>query len=89
MLQNSRVKKSRVGITTSVVLLTLSSVLAACGGSGSGGNDDNTRTTVRTKNAVLNNCISVMSGERPPAGVTIPRCIPTTIAGTPAKPKKK
>lgn len=88
MSHNSRLSKSRVGLATSAALITFVSVLAACGGSGSGGNDDNTPTTVRTKNAVLNNCVSVISGERPPAGVTIPRCIPTTIAGTPARPRK-
>jgi hypothetical protein len=35
------------------------------------------------KNMTLNACVSVMSGGRPSPGVTIPRCIPTTIAGKP------
>jgi len=29
-----------------------------------------------------------MSGGRPSPGVTIPRCIPTTLPGAPNKPKK-
>jgi len=36
-----------------------------------------TETTVLVKNRPLNNCVSVMSGERPAAGVTVPRCTPS------------
>ena len=58
--------------------------MAACGG---GGDSDEpaTETTavessssVLVKNQRLNECVSVMSGERPPPGVTVPRCIPST-----------
>lgn len=68
----------------------LATGLAACGGSGNnGGNqDENPSTTVRVKNMPLNNCVSVMSGERPPPGVTVPRCVPTTLPGNPNRPKR-
>lgn len=65
---------------------------AACGGSGS----SDTPTTVVTeppatemlvKNKPLNNCVNVVSGQRPPPGVTIPRCVPATTAA--AQPPRK
>ena len=90
MLNLSRPSKIRAGIAASAALVMLSSGLAACGGGGNdGGNqDDNPATTVRVKNMPLNSCVSVMSGERPPVGVTIPRCVPTTLAGNPNRPKR-
>lgn len=82
---HSHITRRLAGITCGAVLMT---VLVACGGS-----DDTTPTTTvaaesstettaaLVKNMPRNNCVSVMSGERPPAGVTIPRCTPTgTIA---------
>ena len=56
-------------------------VATACGGSGSGDTPttvitDPPTTEVLVKNRPLNNCVSVMSGERPSPGVTIPRCQP-------------
>ncbi|NBN90848.1 MAG: hypothetical protein EBV24_11250 [Actinobacteria bacterium] len=48
-----------------------------------GSNNDSPTTTGKVKNMPLSACISVMSGGRPSPGVTIPRCIPTTIAGKP------
>lgn len=36
-----------------------------------------TETTMLVKNRPLNRCVTVMSGQRPPPGVTIPRCEPT------------
>lgn len=45
-----------------------------------------TDVTLPVKNMPLNNCVSVMSGERPPPGVTIPRCKPTgTVAPRPPR----
>jgi hypothetical protein len=72
----------------------LLSVGLACGGDSD--TDPTTPTTPTTvpatdvtlpvKNMPLNNCVSVMSGERPPPGATIPRCKPTgTIAPRPPK----
>ncbi len=64
---------------------TLGTGLLACGGSDDDGGNQNESPSdsARVKNAPLNACISVMSGGRPSPGVTIPRCIPTTIAGKP------
>jgi hypothetical protein len=76
------VKRAKVGAAGAAALAVLSLGLLACGGGGSD-SDDSPATTQRTKNAPLNACVSVMSGGRPSPGVTIPRCIPTTIAGKP------
>ena len=56
--------------------------LAGCGGGGDDEGipaDDSVAVddSMPVKNMPLNNCVSVMSGERPPQGVTIPRCQPT------------
>lgn len=60
---------------------------AACGGSGS----SDTPTTVVTeppttevlvKNKPLNDCVNVVSGQRPPPGATIPRCVPSSPGAT-------
>ena len=60
----------------------------ACGGD----NETDTPTTTTTttvpageapapvKNAALNNCVSVMSGQRPAPGATVPRCVPSGTA---------
>lgn len=88
MSQASRTKKLRVGIAASVALIMLSVGLAACGGGSDGGNDNESPSTTRVKNMPLNSCVSVMSGERPPPGVTVPRCVPTTLAGNPNRPKR-
>ena len=78
----SRIVRRLAGITGVALLLT---VAVACGGSADTvtptttvAADSSTETTALVKNARLNECVSVMSGERPPAGVTIPRCIPST-----------
>jgi hypothetical protein len=74
----------RTGILSLGVLATLGTGLVACGGDNDGGNNnDSPTTTGKVKNMPLNACVSVMSGGRPSPGVTIPRCIPTTIAGKP------
>ena len=72
-------KRTGIGLGTAIILM----VAAAC--SGGGGTDEpadttvvETSTSVLVKNMPLNNCVSVMSGERPPPGVTIPRCIPSS-----------
>jgi hypothetical protein len=80
-------KQVKVGAAGAAVLAVLSLGLLACGGGGSD-SDDSPATTQRTKNMPLNSCVSVMSGGRPSPGVTIPRCIPTTLPGNPSKPKK-
>lgn len=72
-------KARRAGASIGVALLL--GVMAGCG---SGGDSDvPSDSTVLTKNAALNNCTSVISGSRPSAGVTIPRCIPSTTAKRP------
>jgi hypothetical protein len=81
------VKRAKVGAAGAAALAVLSLGLLACGGGGSD-SDDSPATTQRTKNMPLNSCVSVMSGGRPSPGVTIPRCIPTTLPGNPSKPKK-
>lgn len=81
------VKRTKAGVAAASALAVLSLGLMACGGGGSD-SDDSPATTQRTKNMPLNSCVSVMSGERPPTGVTIPRCVPTTIAGNPNKGKR-
>ena len=77
-------KRTGVGLGTAIILF----VAAACGGGG--GTDEPVDTTVAesstsvlVKNRPLNNCVSVMSGSRPSAGVTVPRCIPTTTGVPP------
>lgn len=80
-------KRTKAGVASAAALVMLSLGLLACGGGGSD-SDDSPATTQRTKNMPLNNCVSVMSGDRPAAGVTIPRCVPTTIAGNPNRPKR-
>jgi hypothetical protein len=75
--RNGRV--SRAGAVLAAVV-TLA-VGAACGGGGSSDTPttvitDPPTTEVLVKNRPLNNCVSVMSGERPKPGVTIPRCQP-------------
>lgn len=85
----SRSSKVRAGVAASTALVMLTLGVAACGGDDNGGNkDESPATTSRVKNMPLNSCVSVMSGERPPTGVTLPRCIPTTLPGNPNKPKK-
>ena len=70
----------------------LLSVGLACGGEDETDTPTTTTTVVTTeetlpvKNMPRNNCVSVLSGERPPPGVTIPRCIPT---GTIARPPRR
>ena len=89
MSSTVRTKKIRVGVAASAALIMLSTGLAACGGGSDDGNEDESpSTTSRVKNMPLNSCVSVMSGERPPPGVTVPRCVPTTLAGNPNRPKK-
>ena len=45
-----------------------------------------TDVTLPVKNMPRNDCVSIMSGERPPPGVTIPRCQPTgTLAPRPPR----
>lgn len=87
----SEVTTSRIRtVTISLGVVGLLGIgVAACGGSDNGGNQGNSPTTIAlVKNMPLNSCVSVMSGGRPTVGVTIPRCIPTTLPGTPNKPKK-
>ena len=86
-MPKSSIQKFRVTTTAIGSLAVLSLGLVACGG-GSDDSNNNPSTTSRTKNMVLNSCVSVMSGGRPSPGVTIPRCVPTTLAGNPNKPKK-
>ena len=89
MSSTIRTKKIRVGVAASTALIMLSVGLAACGGGSDGGNqEESPSTTSRVKNMPLNSCVSVMSGERPPPGVTVPRCVPTTLAGNPNKPNR-
>ena len=90
MDRNARkMKKIGIGLGTALVLV----VAAACGG-GSGTDEpaDTTvvesSTSVLVKNMPLNNCVSVISGERPPPGVTIPRCIPSATIAPPVRPKR-
>lgn len=77
-------KRIGAGFGTALVLV----VAAACGG-GSGTDEpaDTTvvesSTSVLVKNRPLNNCVSVQSGSRPAAGVTVPRCIPSTTVKKP------
>lgn len=80
-------KRAGMGLGTVIVLV----VAAACGGGG--GTDEpvdstvvESSTSVLVKNRPLNNCVSVISGDRPSAGVTIPRCIPSTTVRPPRKP---
>lgn len=79
----------RIGAGFGIALVLV--VAAACGG-GSGTDEpaDTTvaesSTSVLVKNRPLNNCVSVISGDRPTAGVTIPRCIPSTTVRPPKKP---
>lgn len=82
--------KFRVGAAASSALFMLAVALGACGGGNDGDNknDGPDTTTARVKNMPLNNCVSVISGDRPAAGVTIPRCVPTTLPGNPNRPKK-
>ncbi len=89
MPHHARPTGIRAGIVASATLLALGLGLGACGGGNNGGNQDEVpATTPRVKNMPLNSCVSVMSGERPAPGVTVPRCVPTTLAGNPNKPKK-
>jgi len=89
MSSTIRTKKIRVGVAASAALIVLSAGLAACGGGSDGGNqDESPSTTSRVKNMPLNNCVNVVSGERPASDITVPRCVPTTLAGKPNKPKK-
>ena len=81
---SSRIARRLTGITGVAVVLT---VAVACGGGSDTAAPTTTATTVPVtettalvKNRPLNNCVSVMSGERPRPGVTIPRCVPTTTA---------
>lgn len=85
--QGTTAKRTKAGVASVAALVMLSLGLMACGGGGSD-SDDSPATTQRTKNMPLNSCVSVMSGERPPTGVTLPRCVPTTLPGNPNKPKK-
>ena len=73
----------RTGLLSLAALAALGAGLVACGGSDDGIKNEGPTTTGRVKNAPLNACTSVMSGGRPSPGVTIPRCIPTTVAGKP------
>lgn len=73
-------KRAKAGVASAAMIVLLSLGLMACGGGGSD-SDDSPATTQRTKNRALNECVSVMSGSRPAAGVTVPRCVPTTLAG--------
>ena len=67
--------------------------LAGCGGGGDDEGipaDDSVAVddSMPVKNMPLNNCVSVMSGDRPAPGVTVPRCTPTgTIAPRPPRTK--
>lgn len=85
-----RPRKIRLGAAASSALFMLALALGACGGGNDGGNQNNgpETTTARVKNLPLNDCVSVMSGERPAVGVTIPRCVPTTLQGNPNKSKR-
>lgn len=85
-----RSSKFRAVFAAGTAICFLAVGLGACGnGNDDGNQNDSPSTTARVKNMPLNSCVSVMSGDRPPAGVTIPRCVPTTIAGNPNKPKPK
>jgi len=79
-MYSSKVSRRRSIIATSAAIALLSIGTTACGG---GESDQSPDTGGRVKNAPLNACISVMSGGRPSPGVTIPRCIPTTLPGKP------
>ena len=76
-------RQVRTGLLSLAALATLGTGLVACGGSDDVNQNEGPTTTGKVKNAPLNACVSVMSGGRPSPGVTIPRCIPTTIAGKP------
>lgn len=79
----SRRSRSRfVGVVAAT--MAVATLAAACGG---GDANDSPDATVPVKGMKLNECVSVMSGERPAAGVTIPRCVPTTMAANPNRPK--
>ena len=80
----------RIRVAASSVLFVLAVGLVACGGGGDGDNqnDGPETTSVPVKNMRLNDCVSVISGDRPKPGVTVPRCVPTTLPGNPNKPKK-
>ena len=81
--------KFRVGVAACTTFVCLTIGLAACGGDNNDVNrNEGPSTTTRVKNMPLNNCVSVISGDRPAPGVTIPRCVPTTLPGNPNKPKK-
>lgn len=73
----------RTGLVALIALASLGTGLVACGGSDGGNQNEGPTTTGKVKNAPLNACTSIMTGGRPSPGVTIPRCIPTTIAGKP------
>lgn len=73
-------KRAKAGVASAAAMVFLSLGLLACGGGGSD-SDESPATTQRTKNRALNECVSVMSGSRPAAGVTVPRCVPSTLAG--------
>ena len=78
----SRRSRSRfVGVVAAT--MAVATLAAACGG---GEANDSPEVTVPVKGAPLNGCVSVMSGERPAAGVTIPRCVPTTSPNKPTRP---
>ena len=88
---NTGFAKSRIpkGILYLGVLASLGVGMVACSGSDDKSNQNNSPTTIGyVKNMPLNSCVSVMSGGRPPTGVTIPRCIPTTLPGKPNNPSK-
>ena len=70
--------------------------LAGCGGGGDDEGipaDDSVAVddSMPVKNKPLNNCVSVMSGDRPAPGVTVPRCMPPAPTTQPPRggPKPK
>ena len=90
MSKSSHVSKSCESNAVAFVVGALMIGLAACRAGHNDGNQNDSPSTslALVKNAPLNSCVSVMSGGRPTVGVTIPRCIPTTLPGNPNKPKK-
>jgi len=76
-------------VLAGVGVALLVTVGVACGGDGETDTPTTTvpaaETTLPVKNMPLNNCVSVMSGERPKPGVTVPRCIPTPTGSQPRK----
>ena len=76
-----RTARRRSAVVAVGALLPLGA-LAGCGGGGDDEGipaDDSVAVddSMPVKNRPLNNCVSVISGERPAPGVTVPRCVPT------------